>query len=95
MQCCLNSVVNLLVCPLLKCVNLCFCVKSFEKAALEYQDQLSAITGIDCSLKSSEDFLLMFSNNISSPKHTSNGNQQIALHFKKLSCIHAYLDVFL
>uniref|UniRef100_A0A671VFB0 non-specific serine/threonine protein kinase n=1 Tax=Sparus aurata TaxID=8175 RepID=A0A671VFB0_SPAAU len=45
----------------------------FEKAALEYQDQLSAVTGMDCSIKSADCCLLQFSSNTGSPKHTSNG----------------------
>lgn len=47
----------------------------FEKAALEYQDQLSAVTGMDCSIKTSDCCLLKLSSNMSSPKHTTNGNR--------------------
>ncbi|KAM8824507.1 serine/threonine-protein kinase SMG1 isoform 2-T2 [Synchiropus picturatus] len=45
----------------------------YEKAALDYQDQLSAVTGADCSIKSSESYLLKI--NTSSPKHSSNAGE--------------------
>lgn len=54
-------------------LSLCLFVCRFEKAALEYQDQLSAATGMDCSLKNSDSCLLKLSNNTSSPKHRNNG----------------------
>ncbi|KAG8006642.1 Serine/threonine-protein kinase SMG1, partial [Nibea albiflora] len=58
----------------------------FEKAALEYQDQLSAVTGMDCSVKSSECCLLKFSSNSSSPKHTSNGDNRKTVLLKSSEC---------
>lgn len=54
--------------PIMHFSNICVC--SFEKAALEYQDQLSAVTGSDCSIRSSEGGLLKLS---SSPKHAADG----------------------
>ncbi len=46
----------------------------FEKAALEYQEQLCAITGMDCSIKGFDRSLLKLTgSNTSSPKHTSSG----------------------
>ncbi|XP_041633863.1 serine/threonine-protein kinase SMG1 isoform X3 [Cheilinus undulatus] len=58
----------------------------FEKASLEYQDQLSAVTGMDCSIKSSEYFLHQFSSNTSSPKHTSNGDVKKTVLLKSSEC---------
>ncbi|TKS88123.1 Serine/threonine-protein kinase SMG1 [Collichthys lucidus] len=58
----------------------------FEKAALEYQDQLSAVTGMDCSVKSFECCLLKFSSNSSSPKHTSNGDSRKTVLLKSSEC---------
>ncbi|XP_072224935.1 serine/threonine-protein kinase SMG1 isoform X3 [Leuresthes tenuis] len=58
----------------------------FEKAALEYQDQLSAVTGMDCSIKSSEYYLLKLSSNTSSPKHTSNGDSRKTVLLKSSEC---------
>nr|XP_046270775.1 serine/threonine-protein kinase SMG1 isoform X2 [Scatophagus argus] len=58
----------------------------FEKAALEYQDQLSAVTGMDCSIKSAECCLLKFSNNSSSPKQTSNGDSRKTVLLKSSEC---------
>lgn len=58
----------------------------FEKASVEYQDQLSSITGIDCTLKSSEGFLLTISNSTSSPKHTSNGENRKTVLLKSAEC---------
>uniref|UniRef100_A0A8C4EIJ3 non-specific serine/threonine protein kinase n=1 Tax=Dicentrarchus labrax TaxID=13489 RepID=A0A8C4EIJ3_DICLA len=58
----------------------------FEKSALEYQDQLSAVTGMDCSIKSSECCLLKFSSNTSSPKHTSNGDSRKTVLLKSSEC---------
>ncbi|XP_068605668.1 serine/threonine-protein kinase SMG1 [Brachionichthys hirsutus] len=55
----------------------------FEKAALEYQDQLSAVTGMDCSVKSSECCLLRF---CSSPKHASNGETRKTVLLKSNEC---------
>ncbi|XP_056263705.1 serine/threonine-protein kinase SMG1 isoform X2 [Pseudoliparis swirei] len=45
----------------------------FEKASLEYQDQLSAVTGMDCSLQSAECCPLQPS---SSPSHSSAGDSR-------------------
>nr|XP_019958506.1 PREDICTED: serine/threonine-protein kinase SMG1 [Paralichthys olivaceus] len=58
----------------------------YEKAALEYQDQLSAATGMDCSIKSSECCLLKLSSNTSSPKHTSNGESRKTVLLKSTEC---------
>uniref|UniRef100_A0A3Q3Q4X1 non-specific serine/threonine protein kinase n=1 Tax=Monopterus albus TaxID=43700 RepID=A0A3Q3Q4X1_MONAL len=58
----------------------------FEKAALEYQDQLSAVTGMDCSIKSSDSCLLKLSSNTSSPKHTSNGDSRKTVLLKSSEC---------
>lgn len=46
----------------------------FEKAALEYQEQLCAVTGMDCSIKGFDRSVLKLTGtNSSSPKHTSSG----------------------
>ncbi|XP_077940467.1 serine/threonine-protein kinase SMG1 isoform X6 [Gasterosteus aculeatus] len=58
----------------------------FEKAALEYQDQLSAVTGMDCSIKSSDCCLLKLSSNTSSPNHTSNGDSKKTVLLKSVEC---------
>ncbi|KAF7200875.1 serine/threonine-protein kinase SMG1 isoform X2 [Nothobranchius furzeri] len=58
----------------------------FEKAALEYQDQLSAVTGMDCSIKNVESCLLKLSNNTSSPKHASNGDNRKTVLLKSTDC---------
>ncbi|XP_068192330.1 serine/threonine-protein kinase SMG1 isoform X2 [Antennarius striatus] len=58
----------------------------FEKAALEYQDQLSAVTGMDCSVKGSEGCLLKFSSSMSSPKHASNGDTRKTVLLKANEC---------
>ncbi|XP_058508783.1 serine/threonine-protein kinase SMG1 [Solea solea] len=49
----------------------------FEKAALEYQDQLSAATGMTCSIKNSS--------NTSSPKH-NNGDSRKTVLLKSSEC---------
>ncbi|MBN3303880.1 SMG1 kinase, partial [Amia calva] len=50
----------------------------FEKAAVEYQEQLCAITGVDCSIKGFDRALLKVANTNSgsaaSPKHTNSGS---------------------
>ncbi|KAF7654424.1 hypothetical protein LDENG_00070090 [Lucifuga dentata] len=58
----------------------------FEKAALEYQDQLCAVTGMDCSIRSSECCLLKLSSNTSSPKHSSNGEGRKTVLLKSSEC---------
>ncbi|CAJ1075376.1 LOW QUALITY PROTEIN: serine/threonine-protein kinase SMG1 [Xyrichtys novacula] len=58
----------------------------FEKASLEYQDQLSAVTGMDCSIKNSECCLLKISSNTCSPKHTSNGDIKKTVLLKSSEC---------
>ncbi|XP_071393422.1 serine/threonine-protein kinase SMG1 [Centroberyx affinis] len=58
----------------------------FEKAAVEYQDQLCAVTGMDCSIKSSERSLLKLSSSTSSPKHTSNGDSRKTVLLKSSEC---------
>ncbi|XP_038156782.1 serine/threonine-protein kinase SMG1 [Cyprinodon tularosa] len=55
----------------------------FEKAALEYQDQLSAVTGSDCSIRSSEGGLLKLS---SSPKHAADGDVRKTVLLKSTEC---------
>ncbi|XP_056460126.1 serine/threonine-protein kinase SMG1-like [Gadus chalcogrammus] len=58
-----------------------FCTKGllhFERAAVEYQEQLTAVTGTDCSILGSERLLKLSSSSgssgaVSSPKHTGNG----------------------
>jgi len=52
----------------------------FEKAALEYQEQLCAVTGMDCSIKGFDRSLLKLSGtNTSSPKHTPSGEEFIQI----------------
>ncbi|XP_074552097.1 serine/threonine-protein kinase SMG1 isoform X2 [Halichoeres trimaculatus] len=58
----------------------------FEKASLEYQDQLSAVTGMDCSIKSSDCCLLKLSSNTCSPKHTTNGDIKKTVLLKSSEC---------
>nr|XP_061829730.1 serine/threonine-protein kinase SMG1-like isoform X1 [Nerophis lumbriciformis] len=58
----------------------------FEKAALDYQDQLSAVSGMDCSIKSSDCYILKLSNSTSSPKHTSNGDSRKTVLLKAGEC---------
>ncbi|XP_028310240.1 serine/threonine-protein kinase SMG1 isoform X2 [Gouania willdenowi] len=58
----------------------------FEKAAVEYQDQLSAITGMDCSIKASESCVHKLSSNTSSPKHASNGDNRKTVLLKSSEC---------
>ncbi|XP_029016036.1 serine/threonine-protein kinase SMG1 [Betta splendens] len=58
----------------------------FEKAALEFQDQLSAVTGMDCSIKNNECSLIKVSSNTSSPKHTSNGENRKTVLLKSSEC---------
>ncbi|KAM9843156.1 serine/threonine-protein kinase SMG1 [Aulostomus maculatus] len=58
----------------------------FEKAALDYQDQLSAVTGMDCSIKISEYCLRQLSSNTGSPKHTSNGDNRKTVLLKSNEC---------
>ncbi|XP_028267220.1 serine/threonine-protein kinase SMG1 isoform X1 [Parambassis ranga] len=58
----------------------------FEKAALEYQDHLSAVTGMDCSIKSPECCLLKLSINTNSPKHASNGDNRKTVLLKSSEC---------
>ncbi|XP_076000329.1 serine/threonine-protein kinase SMG1 isoform X2 [Genypterus blacodes] len=55
----------------------------FEKAAAEYQDHLCAVTGMDCSIRSSDCCLLKLS---SSPKHTSNGEGRKTVLLKSSDC---------
>ncbi|XP_024124914.1 serine/threonine-protein kinase SMG1 [Oryzias melastigma] len=58
----------------------------FEKAALEYQDQLSAITGLDCSIRNSPSSLFKLSSSVSSPKHSSNGESRKTVLLKSSEC---------
>ncbi|XP_047656550.1 serine/threonine-protein kinase SMG1 isoform X1 [Tachysurus fulvidraco] len=62
----------------------------FEKAALEYQEQLCAITGVDCSIKGFDRSLLKLPNlptgNSSSPKHTGNGDVKKTVLLKSSEC---------
>ncbi|XP_043946465.1 serine/threonine-protein kinase SMG1-like [Protopterus annectens] len=52
----------------------------FEKAALEYQEQLCAMCGVDCCIPSMDKSLLKIANScsgsISSPKHCANGESR-------------------
>uniref|UniRef100_A0A671RI04 Serine/threonine-protein kinase SMG1 n=1 Tax=Sinocyclocheilus anshuiensis TaxID=1608454 RepID=A0A671RI04_9TELE len=57
----------------------------FEKAALEYQEQLCAVTGMDCSIKGFDHSLLKLTgSNTSSPKHT-NGRKTVLLKSSECS----------
>ncbi|XP_062840999.1 serine/threonine-protein kinase SMG1 isoform X2 [Trichomycterus rosablanca] len=62
----------------------------FEKAALEYQEQLCAVTGVDCSIKGFDRSLLKVTNstmsNSSSPKHTSSGDGRKTVLLKSSEC---------
>lgn len=66
----------------------------FEKAALEYQEQLCAVTGVDCSIKGFDRSLLKVTNsptgNSSSPKHTGNGVEIFLFLYKHVYII--YID---
>ncbi|KAL4659048.1 serine/threonine-protein kinase SMG1 isoform X1 [Arapaima gigas] len=62
----------------------------FERAALEYQEQLCAITGMDCSIKGFDRSLLKVAsttgNCTASPKHTSNGDGRKTVLLKPSDC---------
>ncbi|XP_028978964.2 serine/threonine-protein kinase SMG1 isoform X1 [Esox lucius] len=62
----------------------------FEKAAVEYQEQLCAVTGMDCSIKGFDRSLLKLagasSSNTASPKHTSNGDGRRTVLLKSSEC---------
>ncbi|XP_056143769.1 serine/threonine-protein kinase SMG1 [Lampris incognitus] len=62
----------------------------FEKAAMEYQEQLSAVTGMDCSIKGFDRTLLMLSSSSNStntsPKHTGIGDGKKTLLLKSNEC---------
>ncbi|XP_018612751.2 serine/threonine-protein kinase SMG1 isoform X2 [Scleropages formosus] len=62
----------------------------FERAALEYQEQLCAITGMDCSIKGFDRSLLKVAsttgNSTTSPKHTSNGDGRKTVLLKPSDC---------
>ncbi|KAK6476140.1 serine/threonine-protein kinase SMG1-like isoform X1 [Huso huso] len=62
----------------------------FEKAAVEYQEQLCAITGVDCSIKGFDRTLLKVANansgNGASPKHTNNGDCRKTVLLKPSDC---------
>ncbi|MGH0130148.1 UNVERIFIED_CONTAM: hypothetical protein FKN15_041199 [Acipenser sinensis] len=62
----------------------------FEKAAVEYQEQLCAITGVDCSIKGFDRTLLKVANansgNAASPKHTGNGDCRKTVLLKPSDC---------
>ncbi|XP_016323516.1 serine/threonine-protein kinase SMG1-like, partial [Sinocyclocheilus anshuiensis] len=59
----------------------------FEKAALEYQEQLCAVTGMDCSIKGFDHSLLKLTgSNTSSPKHTSSGDGRKTVLLKSSEC---------
>uniref|UniRef100_A0A667Z9R8 non-specific serine/threonine protein kinase n=1 Tax=Myripristis murdjan TaxID=586833 RepID=A0A667Z9R8_9TELE len=55
----------------------------FEKAAVEYQDQLCAVTGMDCSIKS---FQLKLNSSTTSPKHPGNGDGRKTVLLKSSEC---------
>lgn len=62
-----------------------FPISRFEKAALEYQEQLCAVTGMDCSIKVFDRSLLKLTGtNSTSPKHTSSGESHKILHYLRL-----------
>ncbi|XP_062388673.1 serine/threonine-protein kinase SMG1 isoform X3 [Sardina pilchardus] len=63
----------------------------FEKAALEYQEQLCAVTGMDCSIKGFDHSLLKLANSNSSsstasPKHGSSGDGRKTVLLKSSDC---------
>ncbi|XP_028842210.1 serine/threonine-protein kinase SMG1 isoform X2 [Denticeps clupeoides] len=62
----------------------------FEKAALEYQEQLCAVTGTDCSIKGFDRSLLKLPNsnsgNMASPKHISSGDGKKTVLLKSSEC---------
>ncbi|XP_063077660.1 serine/threonine-protein kinase SMG1 isoform X2 [Engraulis encrasicolus] len=64
----------------------------FEKAALEYQEQLCAVTGMDCSIKVFDRSLLKLTNsnssgNTASPKHSSSsGDGRKTVLLKSSEC---------
>ncbi|KAK1162804.1 serine/threonine-protein kinase SMG1-like [Acipenser oxyrinchus oxyrinchus] len=62
----------------------------FEKAVVEYQEQLCAITGVDCSIKGFDRTLLKVANansgNTASPKHTGNGDCRKTVLLKPSDC---------
>ncbi|TRY87779.1 hypothetical protein DNTS_015691 [Danionella cerebrum] len=59
----------------------------FEKAALEYQEQLCAVTGMDCSIKGFDRSLLKGANtNTCSPKHASSGEGRKTVLLKSSEC---------
>ncbi|XP_035389717.1 serine/threonine-protein kinase SMG1 [Electrophorus electricus] len=62
----------------------------FEKAALEYQEQLCAVTGVDCSIKGFDGSLLKLTNpspgNGTSPKHTCSGDGRKTVLLKSSEC---------
>ncbi|XP_066497814.1 serine/threonine-protein kinase SMG1 isoform X2 [Hoplias malabaricus] len=62
----------------------------FEKAALEYQEQLCAVTGMDCSIKGFDRSLLTLTNsttgNSSSPKHTGSVDGRKTVLLKSSEC---------
>ncbi|XP_036378986.1 serine/threonine-protein kinase SMG1 [Megalops cyprinoides] len=55
----------------------------FEKAAVEYQEQLGAITGMDCSIKGFDRSLMKVT---SSPKNTANGDGRKTVLLKPSDC---------
>ncbi|XP_059929779.1 serine/threonine-protein kinase SMG1-like [Gadus macrocephalus] len=63
----------------------------FERAAVEYQEQLTAVTGTDCSILGSERLLKLSSSSgssraVSSPKHTGNGEGRKTVLLKSTEC---------
>ncbi|XP_016104477.1 serine/threonine-protein kinase SMG1-like isoform X2 [Sinocyclocheilus grahami] len=59
----------------------------FEKAALEYQEQLCAVTGMDCSIKGFDHSLLKLTgSNTSSPKHANSGDGRKTVLLKSSEC---------
>ncbi|XP_076852273.1 serine/threonine-protein kinase SMG1 [Brachyhypopomus gauderio] len=62
----------------------------FEKAALEYQEQICAVTGVDCSIKGFDRSLLKLTNpspgNSTSPKHTGSGDGRKTVLLKSSDC---------
>ncbi|XP_045069168.1 serine/threonine-protein kinase SMG1 [Coregonus clupeaformis] len=69
----------------------------FEKAAVEYQEQLCAVTGMDCSIKGFDRSLLKLaganSSNTASPKHTGSGDGRKTVLLKSSECSSEVLNL--
>ncbi|XP_035261317.1 serine/threonine-protein kinase SMG1 [Anguilla anguilla] len=58
----------------------------FEKAAVEYQEQLGALTGTDCSIKGFDRSLMKGTSACSSPKNMGNGDGRKTVLLKPSEC---------